>query len=439
MVRIILAAFFPLAIAWAWNCSAAFDNREWAARSAAMADCVSACGDDAAGSFYSPANAVLVRTAEFVFTGSQVYPAAAGDESIWSGAMAAVFTLRGKTGPASALGLGFHLFGMGSYRERLLLLSYGISLFNRINLGLSARSHELYIAGCGLLDAFAFDMGVQTRISHRWVAAAVLRNILRASLTEEAEDLPGGGEISFSYRMVEGNILTVGVDHGANRPFSLAFGLEQRVSRFCRLRAGFRNESARFSAGVGLEWKSLLLDQTLLYQEMLGPQYMASLRFRILPPEIRTEMNLLRKERFSGERLDINTASEKDFQLLPRIGPSTAKRIVEFRNENGPFAKCEDLMRVKRIGPKTFALIKDYVTVTASTATTPVKRRLGLMKEHDLILVGIPPMTALRIVDYMEESGSKATWKEISLLDGLVPEDLHVLQELFALDEVDER
>lgn len=439
MVRIFLLALIQLVISWAWTCSAAFDNREWAARPAAMADCASSCGDDAAGSFYSPANVVLSRTAEFVFTGSQLYPAATGEENLWSGAMAAVFPLRGNTGPASAFGVGFHLFGMETYRERLVLLAYGISLFNKVNLGLAYRSHELYIEGCGLLDASTLDVGVHAKFSHRWTAAAVLKNILRASLTKEAEDLPRGGDISFSYRMLEGNLLTAGIEHRANKPFTLAFGVEQRVSGFCLLRAGFRNESARFSVGVGLEWKNLLLDQTLLYQEMLGPQYIASLRLRMLPPGIRAEMEHLRKEKFSGEKMDINTASEKDFQLLPRIGPSTAKRIVEYRNEKGPFTKTEDLLLVKRIGPKTFELIKDYVTVNASTGSKPVKRKLSEMKEHDLILVGIPPMTALRIVDFMKEKEGKVTWDEIGHLESVVEEDLLVLEDLFILDEVDER
>jgi len=55
----------------------------------------------------------------------------------------------------------------------------------------------------------------------------------------------------------------------------------------------------------------------------------------------------------AAERININTASEARLQLLPRIGPKTARRIVEDRLENGPFKDAQDFQRVRGIGPKT--------------------------------------------------------------------------------------
>ena len=53
-----------------------------------------------------------------------------------------------------------------------------------------------------------------------------------------------------------------------------------------------------------------------------------------------------------GEKIDINSADEETFQLLYRIGPALAKRIVEDRQKNGPFKSADDLDRVSGIGPK---------------------------------------------------------------------------------------
>jgi competence ComEA-like helix-hairpin-helix protein len=63
------------------------------------------------------------------------------------------------------------------------------------------------------------------------------------------------------------------------------------------------------------------------------------------------------------KRIDINTAGEAELVGLPGIGPSIAKRIVEYRENNGPFAKVEDLMNVRGIGEKKFLQIRDLVTV----------------------------------------------------------------------------
>ena len=56
--------------------------------------------------------------------------------------------------------------------------------------------------------------------------------------------------------------------------------------------------------------------------------------------------------------------------MLPRVGPSVAQRIIEFRKENGEFRAAADLMLVRGIGEKTFALIKPYVATAGDTTLT---------------------------------------------------------------------
>jgi comEA protein len=61
--------------------------------------------------------------------------------------------------------------------------------------------------------------------------------------------------------------------------------------------------------------------------------------------------------------INVNTASQKEFEQLPRIGPATAKNILEYREKNGSFKSVDELTKVKRIGPKTLELIKPYLTI----------------------------------------------------------------------------
>lgn len=60
-------------------------------------------------------------------------------------------------------------------------------------------------------------------------------------------------------------------------------------------------------------------------------------------------------------RININAADTEELALLPRVGPSVAGRIVEFREANGKFGSVEDLMLVRGIGEKTFEMIEPYV------------------------------------------------------------------------------
>ncbi len=69
----------------------------------------------------------------------------------------------------------------------------------------------------------------------------------------------------------------------------------------------------------------------------------------------------------AAPQVNINTASAAELQLLPRVGPALAQRIVAFRNANGPFKAPEELVRVKGIGEKSLANLKPYLTVTGPT------------------------------------------------------------------------
>ena len=63
------------------------------------------------------------------------------------------------------------------------------------------------------------------------------------------------------------------------------------------------------------------------------------------------------------KKININKARVTELTQLKRIGPKIGKRIVEYRENYGPFVLPEDIMKVKGIGPKTFKLNKDRITV----------------------------------------------------------------------------
>jgi len=69
-----------------------------------------------------------------------------------------------------------------------------------------------------------------------------------------------------------------------------------------------------------------------------------------------------------GRKININRATAQQMEQLPGIGPSYARKIVEYRArlkaETGQgFTRVEQLMEIPGIGPKRFADIKDHVTL----------------------------------------------------------------------------
>ena len=62
-------------------------------------------------------------------------------------------------------------------------------------------------------------------------------------------------------------------------------------------------------------------------------------------------------------RINLNTATLEELDVLPGIGPSIAQRIIDYRNQNGAFKQIEDLKKVRGIGDALFSQIKDLVTL----------------------------------------------------------------------------
>ncbi|MBA3854001.1 MAG: hypothetical protein C0503_06270 [Gemmatimonas sp.] len=60
--------------------------------------------------------------------------------------------------------------------------------------------------------------------------------------------------------------------------------------------------------------------------------------------------------------LDLDRATREELDLLPGIGPALAGRIVDDREQNGPFGSLEALQRVRGIGPALAARLEPLVT-----------------------------------------------------------------------------
>lgn len=65
----------------------------------------------------------------------------------------------------------------------------------------------------------------------------------------------------------------------------------------------------------------------------------------------------------SGDLINLNTATASDLQKLNGIGEKKAEQIIAYRQEKGSFKSIDELKEVSGIGDKTFAAIKDQLTI----------------------------------------------------------------------------
>jgi competence ComEA-like helix-hairpin-helix protein len=59
--------------------------------------------------------------------------------------------------------------------------------------------------------------------------------------------------------------------------------------------------------------------------------------------------------------IDVNTAGEAEMAQLPGLGPVTARRIVDWRRDHGPFRSLDELLDVTGIGSATWAAMRPHL------------------------------------------------------------------------------
>jgi competence protein ComEA len=74
-------------------------------------------------------------------------------------------------------------------------------------------------------------------------------------------------------------------------------------------------------------------------------------------------------------KININTATLEEIQLLPGIGESMAKSIVAYRTSHGHFGSVNDLEKVKGIGKKKLAKLRPYLKTDGASDFEPAKQK----------------------------------------------------------------
>jgi competence protein ComEA len=65
----------------------------------------------------------------------------------------------------------------------------------------------------------------------------------------------------------------------------------------------------------------------------------------------------------SNEIININTATQAELEKLTGIGPSTAMKIIEYREKNGKFTAIEEMKNITGIGDAKFDAMREEICI----------------------------------------------------------------------------
>ncbi|WP_330110922.1 helix-hairpin-helix domain-containing protein [Methylophaga thalassica] len=67
---------------------------------------------------------------------------------------------------------------------------------------------------------------------------------------------------------------------------------------------------------------------------------------------------------FAADKIDLNTATSEQLQMLNGVGPSTADAIIQYRDAHGEFKTVDELTNVKGIGEKKLQQLSEDLMVS---------------------------------------------------------------------------
>lgn len=123
--------------------------------------------------------------------------------------------------------------------------------------------------------------------------------------------------------------------------------------------------------------------------------------------------------------VNLNTASKELLRFASGISPALAKNIVDFRNENGPYAQRADLLNVPRFGPKAYEQAAGFLRITDganpldNTAVHPERYEVVERMAGD---IGLPvtditgsaeKLQAVKLSNYVTDDMGLPTLKDI--------------------------
>lgn len=118
----------------------------------------------------------------------------------------------------------------------------------------------------------------------------------------------------------------------------------------------------------------------------------------------------------AADLVNINTADKATLMTLTGLGGTgvKAQAVIDYRTQNGPFQKIEDIMNVSGIGQATFNGFKDRITVgdaaQTQTQTQPQTQATSTPTQTQVAVslggVGPPPITAQITADTVTAAGA---------------------------------
>ena len=353
-----------------------FEEKALFANTAALCNAYTAADDNVVCVYYNPAGIFNIPKGGFYFSNTKFYSI----DELASNTISVSLDVKhfGK------VGFLYNIFGFDLYKENLLKFVYANSILRKISFGIGINSLSVNIKNYGSKSFLSIDLGVLAEVTRSFLLGFYIKNFDIPKVAEDeivTHTLVTGvkiaplKDVSTYIDVVKKTEQDVFARIGEEIKLNI---IDSLITIFrCGVEIATKVKPAKYAVGFGLGYKigssEIIIDYSYLLHTILGSQYLVSLSisfgkkekefFEEIKPTGQKRKAAVKKIELQPKSININTATIEELAELPGIGPSTAQKIVEYRQKIGKFISVEQLLEVPRIGTLTLQRIKPYITV----------------------------------------------------------------------------
>jgi competence ComEA-like helix-hairpin-helix protein len=390
-----------------------------------------AADDNVVSVYYNPAGLFKIPKASFYFSNTKLY----GIDELLSNTIC--FSAGVKH--LGKIGLLYNNFGFDLYKENLIKFVYANSIKERISFGIGVNSLSVDIKNYRSKSFPSIDLGVLAEVDNKVLLGFYIKNF---DLPKIADDEIVSQTIVVGSKITPVKDVSTYIDVVKNTEQDVFAKIAEEVSlniieNFitifrCGVETATKYKPAKYAVGLGLGYKigssEIIIDYSYLLSTVLGGQHLVSLNINFGEKE---KIFFEEKQEISGTKkrktelpskpININTATAQELAQLPGIGPSTAQKIVEYRQQIGKFTSIEQLLDVPRVGTLTLQRITPYITLGEEEKPSPVsppavvqpekiieekqKFNLNTITEEELVNLGFSSTAAKNVIRYRIKVG----------------------------------
>lgn len=263
---------------------------------------------------------------------------------------------------------GITSFGNEIYHEQSLLISMNRAMKQKLYYGFNLHYMKLQINNYGSDFSLKVDAGFLLKIVPNLNWGFFVTNINRASLGRTSENLPQTFSSGISIFPANDLILNIDIYKDSMYPLEFRCGIEYELFNRIALRSGFSTAPSQFCVGFGLLFSYFDVNYAVTTHQSLGLTHHFSLHvmFKQKGEDTIYDQSELKLIPETTIKIKINEADQWQLQQIPGIGPTLAKRIIAYRNQNGPFSNLKELCNIKGISETKLENIKSYLDLKPS-------------------------------------------------------------------------